>query len=213
MAGITSHDLQPYRGPQHAQYDSLRDFPTFSASFSQRATTRNSIFDAQNFSNSTVSYDFLSMITSIADLYTQDGVLEMKELKAGSKELDFPVRATGATSKVVTVEASFTQPSELNYYSLRSKRRQVVMKRYPPGLFHANGKPNDSSMAKSLITELKVLTHPGIRKSEYIVTILGLYWDSHILVSYGSRGNPLPTDFHKGFAGASHRVGMRRLQS
>jgi hypothetical protein len=73
-------------------------------------------------------------MTCLTDLYNQDGVIEMQEIKEQP-----PTYAAGATSTVSTIQASFTQPSSSDSYQLQNQVRQVVMKKYPSGLFHPNG--------------------------------------------------------------------------
>lgn len=170
------------RLPHQREEIELTTLPTFRASFSHRPTTRFIEPTGQNVSDSDIHYDFLEMMTCAADLYMQQGVLEMRGLEVGSEELGFPIHARGATSKVTRIKASFTQPSSLSFYDQKKQDRDVVMKKYPAGLFHANGEANNLNMARCFITELKVLTHPSIRNSKEIVTMLGLYWDLSTLV-------------------------------
>ena len=165
-------------GRPRAGADDLASLPTFRATFSHRPTTRLVDSAAHRDPDSVLRYYFLELMTCLADLYSQSGVLEMREHNASGKT--FLVHASGATSRVTQITAPFAQLSGMDFYELQKRERLVVMKKYPPGLFYANGQAHNSDMARSFITELKVLCHPGIRRAEQIVTALGLYWDMAI---------------------------------
>jgi len=120
--------------------------------------------------------DFVGLMTCVSELYSQEGVLEMKEIKSSS-ETAFPIHASGAVSSVSRLNATFTQPSDLHFNELKSLTQNVIVKRYPGTLFHPSGKARDQRITQSLLTEVRVLSHAGLRKSAHIVKILGIQWD------------------------------------
>ena len=160
--------------------NNLDAYPTVHATFSQRTTTWLPLAgDSASSQEQPEDYDFLSFITYVADLYVQEGVLEMRPGNIVSK-----VHSAGATSEVSRVTAAFTQPSTSTSFKLRRRVRTVIIKRSRGNLFHPNGQPWDERAARSLVMELRVLSHPIIRQVNEIVTLLGIDWDMSSLVVY-----------------------------
>lgn len=168
---------------------SLTSMPTFQATFSHRTALTTATPGEPRPEDHACESDFLCLMTVAADLYKQDGVLEMQHsrdrLEAASHH------ASGTTSVISKISASFTQPSASDAYKVQQRERTVVMKKYQSHLFSSNGQPLNSINARRLVTEIKILSHPGIRASENVVTLLGLHWDLRIPVSLRSL---LPSD-------------------
>jgi hypothetical protein len=152
--------------------------PTWSLTFSHRTATRYTVNeDMQGWQPQN---DFLGLMTCATDLYSQEGVLQMRDFVKDSDSAakrDLPASASGAISSVEPIKASFSRPSESSSYHYEIKTKRAIVKRYPGPLFNANGKPCDKAVAASFLTELRVLTHPGLRSAEQVVTMLGLLWD------------------------------------
>ncbi|WQF80917.1 Putative serine/threonine-protein kinase, active [Colletotrichum destructivum] len=119
-------------------------------------------------------------MTSTAELYSQDDVLEMDLVHLGRRK---PM-AEGASSQVHTIKAAFTHLSTTATDSLDREKRQIIMKRSPTPLFDPKGLPRDLVAAAGFLTELRILSHPEIRNAENIVTLLGLYWDPSDMMSH-----------------------------
>lgn len=163
---------------------SLTSMPTFQATFSHRTTLTTTTPGEPRPEDHACESDFLCLMTGAADLYKQDGVLEMQHNKNRLEAASY--HASGATSVISKISASFTQPSASDAYHVQQRVRTVVMKKYPSHLFSSNGQPLNSINARSLVTEFKILSHPGIRASDNVVTLLGLHWDLRIPVSLRS---------------------------
>ncbi|KAF4996193.1 hypothetical protein FDECE_12534 [Fusarium decemcellulare] len=120
--------------------------------------------------------DFLSVLTCAADLYTQDGVLQMSDTPPG--ELD--VSGYGSLSSVTRLDANYSQPSVEDALRVDNKTIKARAKRYRPGIWDYKGDPfhHRAEDARSLLGELRILSHVGVRKHEQIVSILGIEWDS-----------------------------------
>jgi hypothetical protein len=130
------------------------------------------------------SFDFLELITATAELYSQEDVLEMRVRGDKGKPL-----GRGAVSEVSTVYARFTRPSAVISDQVQGERRTVVVKRSEAKLFLPNGQPNHSSAVRSLINEIRIMSHRELRCHPNITTILGIYWEFFQTVSLSSTGH------------------------
>jgi hypothetical protein len=149
-----------------------------SISFGRRTTTRLPPGPTPADQQEEENHDFLALITAVAELYTQEDVLEMQ----GRREKGQPL-GRGAVSEVSTVYAGFTRPSALISNRVHRERRVVVIKQSESKLFLPNGQPNDTSAIKSFITEIRILSHKDLRQHANIVKILGIHWDYFHTVS------------------------------
>lgn len=163
---------------------SLTSMPTFQATFSHRTALTTTTPGEPKPEDHAYESDFLCLMTAAADLYKQDGVLEMQHNQNWQEAAVY--HDSGATSVISKISASFTHPSASEAYHVQQGVRLVVMKKYPSHLFSSNGRPLNSVNARSLVTEFKILSHPGIRASDNVVTLLGLHWDLRIPVSLRS---------------------------
>lgn len=143
-----------------------------SISFGRRTTTRllPDLDPVDQYGDE--NFDFLALITATAELYSQEDVLEMRARRAKGKAL-----GRGAVSEISTVYARFTRPSTIISDQVQAERRTVVMKRSEAKLFLPNGQPNHLSAVRSLINEIRILTHRELRSHPNIITILGIQWD------------------------------------
>jgi hypothetical protein len=149
-----------------------------SISFGRRTTTRlladPGLVDEREEEN----FDFLALITAIAELYSQEDVLEMQGRRELGKHL-----GRGAVSEVSTIYAAFTRPSVIISNRIKKGRRVVVIKQSESKLFLPNGQRNNTSAIKSFISEIRILSHKELRYHPNIVKILGIHWDYFHTVS------------------------------
>ena len=162
-------------------HGSLDSMPTFQATFSHRTALPSTLPGEHRPEDHARRNDFLCIMTAAADLYKQDGVLEMQHNRNRPEAASY--HASGATSVISKISASFTQPSASDAYQMQQRATTVIMKKYPSHLFSSNGQPLNSDHARCLVIEIKILSHPGIRASEHVVSMLGLHWDLRIPVS------------------------------
>lgn len=149
-----------------------------SVSFGRRTTTRlprdesvsSSIYAREQ-------VDFLALISAIADLYTQDNVLEMQCRGEGGRSGGMAV-SRGAVGEVSAVYAAFNnRPMAATAQPGRRRRYIVVLKRAADKMFKPNGDHNDADVARSFIAEIRILSHRSLRQHANIVTLLGVHWD------------------------------------
>jgi hypothetical protein len=127
------------------------------------------------------NFDFLALVTAIAELYSQEDVLEMQGRREMGRHL-----GRGAVSEVSTVYAGFTRPSAIISNRIKRERRVVVIKQSESKLFLPNGQRNNTSAIKSFISEIRILSHKELRRHPNIVKILGIHWDYFHTVSQPS---------------------------
>ncbi|KAH6842426.1 hypothetical protein B0I37DRAFT_381908 [Chaetomium sp. MPI-CAGE-AT-0009] len=152
-----------------------------SISFGQRKTARLPRSGVPLDAYENEHYDFAALITAVADLYSQEDVLEMQ----GRQEVGKPLSA-GAVSEVSSVHAAFTRPSTLVSHQTNTRKHVVVIKRSESKLFLPNGQHNDKAAIKSFISEIRILSHSSLRQHPNIIRILGVHWD------YFQTGYPEP---------------------
>lgn len=178
---MTEPDLQHARnpGPEAATTGELS---TFNATFSHRTVSRQP--GLASLPTQEAENDLLSLMTTLANLYDQDDVLEMQETKKIESGLDSD---HGATSTVSTITTSSTQPSYVDSHETLRFKMEVVMKSYSANLYHIDGQPRDFQMARNFMTELRILSDFRVRRASEVVTLLGLHWDTTQLVSSSRR--------------------------
>ncbi|KAH6617386.1 hypothetical protein F5144DRAFT_391678 [Chaetomium tenue] len=149
-----------------------------SVSFAHRTTTRlprddsvgTNIYDQEQ-------VDFLALITAIADLYTQDDVLEMQCRGEGGRSSGMAV-SRGAVGEVSAVYAAFkNRPRTATPEQGRRRRHIVVLKRARDKMFLPDGDHSNADIARSFITEIRILSHKSLRQHAHIVKLLGVHWD------------------------------------
>ena len=130
-----------------------------SISFGQRSTTRlpPDLALADDYEHE--HYEFLALITAIAELYFQHDVLEMQPRMDKGEPL-----AHGAVSEVSTIYTAFTSPSAVISHRIRRKKHVVVIKQSESKLFMPNGQHNNESAIKSFISEIRILSHKYLRE-------------------------------------------------
>lgn len=155
--------------------DTIDALPTRHVSFQRRCTSTTRLatptsgpsnaYDAQ-------SNDFISLMTAVADLYAQEDVLEMLAIRSRGKYL-----TKGGVSQVSTIYAAFTRPSKTTCRQITRKERSVILKASPDGMFFPNGTALNRAAARIFITEMRILSHPGLRSHKNVTKALGLQWD------------------------------------
>lgn len=122
--------------------------------------------------------DFLGLVTAIAELYSQDDVLEMQTRKTRGEPL-----AKGSMSEVSTVNAAFTSPSPAVSYQVTVQTHVVVVKQSASSIFprdksqHGWNNNQGNQSLRSFISELRILSHRGLRKDPNVIELLGIQWD------------------------------------
>ncbi|PCD46485.1 hypothetical protein AU210_001891 [Fusarium oxysporum f. sp. radicis-cucumerinum] len=152
-----------------------------SISFGRRQSTRLWSDSARSDVHEQEKYDFLALITAIANLYSQNDILEMQGRQDTGKPL-----SNGAVSEVSTIYAAVTRPSTIISHQTRTQKSLVVVKRSESKLFHPDGRCNDKAAIRSFISEIQILSHRSLRQHPNIVKILGVHWD------YRHTGYPEP---------------------
>ncbi|KAM7217619.1 hypothetical protein V8F06_007003 [Rhypophila decipiens] len=129
--------------------------------------------------------DFLGLVTAIADLYSQDDVLEMQVRTNRGQPF-----AKGSSFEVSTIHAAFTRRSFHVSDEVQRESRIVVVKQSASSIFgNRDGRarnldpypvgPNsehDQSL-RGFISELRILSHPRLRNDKNIIRALGIHWD------------------------------------
>lgn len=143
-----------------------------SISFGRRQSTRLWSDSARSDVHEQEKYDFLALITAIANLYSQNDILEMQGRQDTGKPL-----SNGAVSEVSTIYAAVTRPSTIISHQTRTQKSLLVVKRSESKLFHPDGRCNDKAAIRSFISEIQILSHRSLRQHPNIVKILGVHWD------------------------------------
>ena len=149
-----------------------------SISFGRRTTTRLPQESTSSNEYDSEKYDFLALMTAIAELYSQEDILEMQCRKDTGKPL-----ARGAVSEVSTIFAAVTRPSAVVSHQVRRRKHVVVLKKSEAKLFLPNGQHNDTGAIRSFISEIRILSHKPVREHPNIIKILGVHWDYFETVS------------------------------
>jgi hypothetical protein len=113
-------------------------------------------------------------MTAVADLYSQDGILEMQH-RAGNnvgKHI-----GTGAVSAVSSVFAAVTRPSIVTSHQVKQRRHVVVLKKSAARLFLPEGRHGDADALRGFISEIRILSHKPLRDHPNIIKILGVNWE------------------------------------
>ncbi len=103
-------------------------------------------------------YDFVALIPAVADLYSQEDVLELQGRQGAGKPL-----SNGAVSEVSSVYAAFTRPSTVVSHQTETRKHVVIIKRSESKLFLPNGQHNDEDAIKSFISKIRILRHKSLR--------------------------------------------------
>ncbi|KAE8346130.1 hypothetical protein BDV24DRAFT_158927 [Aspergillus arachidicola] len=141
-------------------------------SFAQRNTARLPPSPTNTHVHDEETCDFLALVTAVADLYSNPDVLEMQGRAHRGRPL-----GRGAVSQVLTVNAAMVRPSANISTQINRERRVVVIKRADSRIFFSNGRPCNISLARSFISEIRILSHPPLRQHPNIIRILGINWD------------------------------------
>ncbi|KAK3897528.1 hypothetical protein C8A05DRAFT_19731, partial [Staphylotrichum tortipilum] len=145
-----------------------------SISFGRRTTARLPRESATTEDYESEQYDFLALMTAVADLYSQDGILEM-QLRGGNnvgKHI-----GSGAVSAVSSVFAAITRPSIVTSHQVKQRKHVVVLKKPAARLFLPNGRHGDVDALRGFISEIRVLSHKPLREHPNIIKILGVNWE------------------------------------
>lgn len=119
--------------------------------------------------------DFLQVLTCAADLYSQRDVHEMRALDSSAYKSQ-AILGKGSLGQVARVNADVSQPSTTHSNRVNNMVVAYAAKGYEDGLWCRDGTARNATEARRFIMELRVLSHPAVRGSENIVTILGLNW-------------------------------------
>lgn len=141
-------------------------------SYIRRTTTRTTNRTTATRSD-VVEPDFLNLITAIEELYSQRDVMEIQQLDGHNRTQV----GLGQIFEVSTVNAESTRPSETIADSTVRHNQAVILKRPPAKLFESDGRARAGGAAAKFVMELRILSHPFIRSSNYIVTLLGIGWE------------------------------------
>ena len=170
-------------GSKGEDASATENLSTFNATFSYHTASRQTRTQREDAADSLIheqGNDFLSLLTVIANLYKQSGVLEMQESKGPDSGQD---SSFGATSTVTTIQTSYARPSSLDSYKTEKFVIGVKKKSYSTSLYHGDGRPRDLSMTRKFMTECRILSDARIRNCGYVVELLGLHWDTSQSVS------------------------------
>src|SRR5271156_1929758 len=143
-----------------------------SISFGRRTTTRLPQESKSSKEYKSEQYDFLALMTAIAELYSQEGILEMQCRRGTGKPL-----AHGAVSEVSRIYAAVTKPSTVVSHQVKRRNHVVVLKKSEAKLFLPSGQHNDTSAIRSFISEIRILSHKPVREHPNIIKLLGIHWD------------------------------------
>lgn len=124
--------------------------------------------------NEPEQYDFPALMTAVADLYSQDGVLEMQIRHSDSVGKHI---GRGAVSGVSTVFAAVTRPSTVVSHQVKQRKHVVVLKKSAVRLFSPTGGQGNADAIRSFIMEIRLLSHKPLREHPGIITLLGVHWD------------------------------------
>ncbi|KAJ4313591.1 hypothetical protein N0V84_009348 [Fusarium piperis] len=103
--------------------------------------------------------DFLAALTCIADLYSKPDVLPMRLADSASDEEQF-ITGQGALARVTRRNTDVDLPSSAQANQVQRRTLRLATKKYKDQCWDANGEPIDHN-AKSLLTELTILSHSG----------------------------------------------------
>ncbi|RYP67870.1 hypothetical protein DL769_005659 [Monosporascus sp. CRB-8-3] len=145
-----------------------------SISFGRRTTARLPRGHATSAEYESEQYDFIALMTAVAELYSQDGVLEM-QIRDGrnvGKHI-----GSGAVSGVSSVFAAVNRPSTVVSHQVKVRKHVVVLKKSTVRLFLPNGGHNDEDAIRGFISEIRILSHKPLRDHPNIIKILGVHWD------------------------------------
>jgi hypothetical protein len=145
-----------------------------SISFGRRTTSRLPRASASPEEYESEQYDFLALMTAVAELYSQDGILEM-QVRRGSdvgKHL-----GRGAVSEVSSVFAAVTRPSTVVSHQVKRRKHVVVLKRSAARLFLPNGEHNDTAAIRGFVSEIRILSHKPLREHSNVIKLNGIHWD------------------------------------
>lgn len=145
-----------------------------SISFGRRTTARLPREPANNENYESEQYDFLALMTAVADLYAQDAILEMQV--RGGNNVGKHI-GNGAVSDVSSVFAAITRPSIVTSYQVKQRKHIVALKKSAARLFLPNGRHGDADALRGFISEIRVLSHKPLRDHPNIVKILGVNWE------------------------------------
>ncbi|KAG7284947.1 hypothetical protein NEMBOFW57_009562 [Staphylotrichum longicolle] len=197
-------DRQQTRSQQAANLARSRFHSVLDASisFGRRTTARLAPGSATNEEYESEQFDFLALMTAVANLYSQDGILEM-QLRAG-QDVGKHI-GCGAVSAVSSVFAAITRPSIVTSHQVRQRKHVVVLKRSAARLFSPDGGHGDADARRGFISEIRVLSHKPLREHPNIIKILGINWELESrantdLADFQSRHQYLPFSTKKSIA-------------
>lgn len=176
MAGRSRNPKKSVKIPEE---DLQQDHLTIRNSyFPQRTVSRAShlgyLNDKQD--QTSLTCDFLDLITAIHGLYMQENVLEMQQVDNAAKSKV----GQGAVFEVSTITAQSSRPSRTVAGKIRREQRSIILKHPEKEMFTdagANLKGEHRQSAASFIIELRILSFPPLRSHGNIVQLLGLGWE------------------------------------
>ncbi|KAL2132010.1 hypothetical protein VTI74DRAFT_4316 [Chaetomium olivicolor] len=145
-----------------------------SISFGRRTTGRLPRESATTEVYESEQYDFLALMTAVADLYSQDGVLEMQVRNDNNVGRHI---GRGAVSAVSSVFAAVTRPSVVTSHQVKQRKHVVVLKKSAARLFLPDGGQGDADALCGFISEIRILSHKPLREHPNIIKILGVNWE------------------------------------
>lgn len=146
-----------------------------SISFGRRTTARLPRGSATPEEYESEQYDFLALMTAAADLYSQDGVLEMQVREGDNVGKHI---GSGAVSGVSSVFAAVTRPSTVVSHQVKQRKHVVALKKSAARLFLPTGEHGgDADTIRGFIMEIRLLSHRPLREHPNIIKLLGLHWD------------------------------------
>jgi hypothetical protein len=103
----------------------------------------------------------------------------MDDPSAGPKRI---IYGSGALGHVSGVDTNVVQPGAVYSSQVDSLIVRCAAKVDSDGTWGPDGKAQNPIDARSFISELRVLSHPAVRKCRNIVKILGLHWTLESLI-------------------------------
>ena len=123
-----------------------------SISLGRRTTARLPRGSATTKDYESEQYDFLVLVTAVADLYySQDVVLEMQVRDGGNVGKHI---GSGAVSGVSRVFAAATRPSAVVSHQVKQRKHVVVLKKPAAKLFLPTGGHGDADAIRGFVMEI-----------------------------------------------------------
>ena len=116
------------------------------------------------------SYDFLTLISIISELYREygDNMMPMQPFQRGLETYE----SGGLTCIVTRRVIAMSTPSSVKRGEIVNEAENIVVKRVKRGLFDPS-----SPALKSFIAELRIRAHPPLRDHPNIAKLKGVAWD------------------------------------